>query len=173
MKTSATVFSEDQCSSIQWRPVQQYSMKSSAMVYLMKTSATVLNKDQCNSIQWRPVQQYSVKTSAAVFNEDQCSSIQWRPVQQYSVKTNAAVFSEDQVQFHVASVCKYTTFVDIEKHATKRLVTHLESHVTRAQWVCSTSENRCYITAINNINNFQSSEAVWKSRWPSWAPCPY
>ena len=47
------------------------------------------------------------------------------------------------VSSHVTAIqrCKYTTSVDIQKCSTKAAVTHLESHATRAQWICSRAEN--------------------------------
>ena len=48
--------------------------------------------------------------------------------------------------------CKYTTSVDIQKRAVKEnIITHLESHPTRAQSVLESGESR-YIKAVNNNN---------------------
>ena len=47
--------------------------------------------------------------------------------------------------------CKYTTLVDIQKHAIKKLFTHVESHVSAVS-LLESGEQR-YIKVINNHNN--------------------
>ena len=51
------------------------------------------------------------------------------------------------------------------------LVTYAESHASAAVSLLESGEQRC-IKAINNNIQCQTSGAVWKSRWPSWAPRP-
>ena len=50
--------------------------------------------------------------------------------------------------------CNNTTRVDIQSLLLKAAVTHLESHATRVQWVCSRADRKCYIKATNSNNIF-------------------
>ena len=67
--------------------------------------------------------------------------------------------------------CKYTTLVDIQKRAIKKLVTHVESHASAVS-LFKSREQRYKKAIIIIIIIRRSSEAVWESRWMSWAVHP-